>query len=794
MTPESLGHYQIVEKLSEGGWGTVYLAHDGRLDRDVALKVLSAGTLADEDARKQFRREALTVAKLNHPNIAHIYDFDTQAGVDFLVMEYVSGGALARCIAERALSEKEVAELGMQIALALEEAHEHGIIHRDLKPANIAITAKGHVKVLDFGLAKLFDPSWGALKAQTLTQSVDHPHLVGTLPYMAPEQVNGDHMDARTDLYALGVVLYEMATRQRPFREGSTPRLFDSILHQQAVPPRALNPRTSPEMERIILKCLEKDPGERYQSAKEVAVDLRRLLTPSATIVSSSIPARNNKWKRWMPVVAGAALVFLLAIALAFDVGGIRGRMDGHQTALIRSLAVLPLENFSHDPAQEYFSDGMTDALITDLAQLGSVKVISRTSVMRYKKTDKSLPQIAQELNVDGVIEGSVMRSGNRIRIVAQLIQARTDQHLWAETYERDLGDVLKLQSEVAQAIAQQVRIQLTPEQRARLHSAPEVNPRAYEAYLKGRFYRPDFTEASIREAKGYFEEAVKDDPNFAAAYAGLADCYLNLGAYRWIPPQDAYRHGSDAVRRALQLDDTLGEAHSTLGYLNWQYSWDWPAAERELRRALDLNPNYLEGHISLVWYLAWSGRHDEAMSEIHQILSLDPAYPFTSFDESGVYYHQRDYKSLIEASQRSVITNPNLWSGHLFLAVGYEGSGQLEKAVPEYQRAIDLSQRDSDTTAGLAHVYATIGNRAEAQKILGDLQHQLKTSYVSPYMIAAIYSGLGQKDKAFEFLEKAYQERSPDIVYFIKADLRIDTLRSDPRFQDLLRRVGLPQ
>jgi serine/threonine protein kinase/Tfp pilus assembly protein PilF len=793
MTPESLGHYQIIEKLSQGGWGTVYLAHDGRLERNVALKVLSAGTLADEDARKQFRREALTVAKLNHPSIAHIYDFDTQAGVDFLVMEYVSGGTLARCITERALSEKEVAEFGMQIAHALEEAHEHGIIHRDLKPANIAITPKGHVKVLDFGLAKLFDPSWGALKAQTLTQSVDHPHLAGTLPYMAPEQVSGEHMDARTDIYALGVVLYEMATRQRPFREDSTPRLFDSILHQRVVPPRALNPRTSPELERIILKCLEKDPGERYQSAKEIGVDLRRLLTPSATIVSSSIPVGNNKWKGWTPVVVGAALASLLAMALLFDIGGIRGRAGGHQSAPIRSIAVLPLENFSHDPSQEYFSDGMTDALITSLAQLGSVRVISRTSIMRYKKTDKSLPRIAQELNVDGVIEGSVMRSGNRIRIVAQLIQARTDQHLWAETYERDLGDVLKLQSEVAQAIAQQVRIQLTPEQQARLHSAPAVNPRAYEAYLKGRFYRPDFTQSSIREAKGYFEEAVQEDPAFAAAYAGLADCYLNLGAYRWIPPQDAYRLGSEAVHKALQLDDTLGDAHSTLGYLNWRYSWDSQAAEKELRRAVDLNPNYLEGHISLVWYLAWDGRRDEAVAEIHQILSLDPAYPFTSFDESGVYYHQRDYKSLIEASQKSITTNPNVWSGHHFLAVGYEGLGQLQQAVPEYQRAMDLSQRDSDPTAGLAHAYAALGNRAAAQKILGDLLRQSKTGYASAYMIAAIYSGLGQKDQAFEFLEKAYQERSPDLLYFIKADLRMDSLRSDPRFQDLLRRIGLP-
>jgi tetratricopeptide (TPR) repeat protein len=318
---------------------------------------------------------------------------------------------------------------------------------------------------------------------------------------------------------------------------------------------------------------------------------------------------------------------------------------------------------------------------------------------------------------------------------------------------DRDLVDILRLQSEVAEAVAQQVRIQLTPEQQARFRSAPAVNPSAYEAYLKGSFYRPAGTQAAIKQAQTYFEEAVREDPRFALAYVGLALCYLDLGTYRWIPPQDAHRHGSEAIHKALELDGTLGEAHSTLGYLDWQYSWDWQAAEREIRHAIDLNPNDVEGHITLVWYLAWSGRSDEALAEVRKIRSVDPAYPLTPFDESGVYYHQRDYKSLVEAGQRAVITNPNSWSGHYYLAVGYQGSGHLEQAVPEYQRAVDLSQRDSDTVAGLAHAYATLGKRAEAEKILSELQRQSKVTYVSPYMIAVIYSGLSQKDKAFEFL-----------------------------------------
>jgi TolB-like protein/DNA-binding winged helix-turn-helix (wHTH) protein/Tfp pilus assembly protein PilF len=522
-----------------------------------------------------------------------------------------------------------------------------------------------------------------------------------------------------------------------------------------------------------------------------------------ATIASDTIhgehPAASpKKLKKWvLPLGVGAAVVIALLAALARDAGGLRSRLFSHSSVQphIHSLAVLPLKNLSGDPNQEYFADGMTEELITELSRLTSLKVVSRTSVMQYKEEKrKPLPQIAQELHVDGVIEGSVLRSGNRIRIAAQLIYAPTDQHLWVETYERDLGEVLKLQGEVAEAIAHQVRIQVTPDQQVRFHSAPAVNPAAYEAYLKGQFYESDGTQASLTQAQGYFEEAAREDPGFALAYVGLADCYSELGTYRWMPPQDAYRHGSDAVQKALQLDPTVGEAHSTLGYLNWQYRWDWQAAERELRRAADLNPNYVEGHETLVWYLAWSRRRDEALAEVQKIRALDPAYPYASVDESGVYYHQRDYKSLIEASQRAVLTNPNSWSSHYFLAVGYEGSGQLEQAVPEYQRAVDLSQRNSDTIAGLAHVYATSGKKAEAEKIVGDLQRESKTGYVSPYMIAAICSGLGQKDKAFEFLEKAYQEKSPDIAYFIKADLRMDPLRSDPRFQDLLRRIRLPQ
>ncbi len=464
-------------------------------------------------------------------------------------------------------------------------------------------------------------------------------------------------------------------------------------------------------------------------------------------------------------------------------------------TPPLRSIAVLPLDNLSGDPSQDYFVDGMTDELTTDLAKVGSLRVTSRTSVMRYKGTKKGLPEIARELNVEGIVEGSVMRSGNRVRITAQLIHAPTDRHLWAETYERDLGDVLRLQSEVAQAIAQQVRAQLTPQQQAQLRSAPAVNPEAYEAYLRGRYYLSNqFTMAQpLNLAKSYFEESVRKDPGFALAYSGLADSYVYLAFFRQgqLSPDRAYRSAKEALGKALELDDSIGEAHDTLGLLSWRFEWDWAAAEREFNRAIALAPSYSCAHEDRSIFLSFTGRRAEALAEVAKSNELDPG-PSSAMAESGAYYQLRDYKSLVEASRRAVVSNPNEWVEHNNLGVGYEGTGKLLEAISEYQKAIEMSNGDQDATASLAHAYAAIGRRAEAEKILRDLKQKSKSVYVSPYVIATIYAGLGDNDRAFEFLEKAYQERSLEISWHIKADLRIDNLRSDPRFQNLLRRVGL--
>jgi len=498
------------------------------------------------------------------------------------------------------------------------------------------------------------------------------------------------------------------------------------------------------------------------------------------------------------PTMRRAALVVILCSCVAIGLAvWLAWQYSYAKSAVpsIRSIAVLPMQNLSGDAAQEYFADGMTDELITDLAKVGGLRVISRTSVMRYKGTKKGLPEIARELNVDGIVEGSVMRSGERVRITAQLLHAPTDRHLWADSYERDLGDVLRLQNEVAQAIARQVRAQLTPQQQAQLRSVRPVNPEAYDNYLRGRFYwTTEFTKPdSLKKAQRHFEESIQKDPDFALAYAGLADTYVYLAFSGQLSRDRAYRSAKQALGKALELDDTIGEAHDTLGVLNWRFDWDWDAAEREFNRAIALAPSYSCAHEDRAIYLGFTGRRAEALAEITKINQLD-AGPSSALAESAAYYELRDYPSVIEASRRGVLSDPNDWSQHYFLGVGYEGTGKLLEAISEYQKAIEMSNGNQDATASLTHAFAGIGRRAEAEKILRGLEQKSKSAYVSPYIIATVYAGLGEKDKAFVFLEKAYQERSLDISWHLKADLRLDNLRSDPRFQDLARRVGYPQ
>ncbi len=514
-----VSHYRVVRQLGGGGMGVVYAAEDLKLGRQVALKFLTEALATDSDALERLRREARAASALNHPNICTIHDIDEHAGQHFIVMELLEGQTLKHRISGGPLTIEQAAKYGAQISDALEAAHAKGIIHRDIKPANIFVDKRDQIKVLDFGLAKLLRASTDETLTQTITQA---PGVLGTLPYMPPEQLKGGGMDARVDIYSVGAVLYEMVTGRRPFREGTTAQLIDDILHHAPAPPGCIRPGIPARAEEIILKCLDKVPEKRYQSAKELAVDLQRLTVPSSAAVPVST-LRGPVRGRWTLAIAGASLLALLTVVI-MNVGGWRSWLLHHSgSPTIQSLAVLPLENMTGDASQEYFSDGMTDELITELAKLSALKVISRTSVMQYKGTKKTLPQISRELGVDGIIEGSVAREGEQVRITVQLLDGPNDRHLWADTYQRELRGVLALQSELARAIASQINIHVSPEEQGRLTTAQFVNPEAHEAYLKAQSYFNQQTEEAYRKGLQAMEQSVTIDPNYALGYAGLS-------------------------------------------------------------------------------------------------------------------------------------------------------------------------------------------------------------------------------------------------------------------------------
>jgi len=763
--------------------GVVYRAKDERLDRDVALKVLPTGLIADEAARKRFRIEALTLSKLNHPNIATVYAFDTQAGVDFLAMEYVAGATVAEKLAGGALPEKEVCSIGDQVAAALGEASERGVVHRDLKPSNIVVTPKGQVKVLDFGLARLLRSSDQApIESLTATHAA-----VGTLPYMAPEQLRGEGIDARTDIYAAGAVLYEMTTGQRPFPETQGPRLIDAILHQAPEPPSSVLRRVSPALENIILKCLDKDPERRYQSAKELRVDLERLSAP----VPVAAVSRSRAFPQWALVGAGT-LVALVAVLLGLNSGDLRERLLGRpSTASITSLAVLPLANLSGDKEQDYFADGMTDTLISDLATIRALRVISRTSVMRYRDTKKPLPEIARELHVDAVVEGSVLRAGDKVRITAQLIGAVPERHLWAKSYDGELRDVLTLQREVARAIAQEIRVTLTEQEKAVLASARAVNPEVHEAYLKGRYHLNKATsEEDFRIAINDFQRALAKDAAYAPAYAGVADAYVAMTDF-YLAPLQSMPKAKAAAMKALELNEALAEAHVSLANVLLYYDWNWQGVEKEVQRALELNPNSADAYDVLGNNLVPLGRYEEAVAAIKRALELDPLALYLYGDAGFIYHLGRQYDQSIEICNKALEFEPKFGRGRVCLAKAYAGKGQAHQAIAEAQKARQLTKSPLHL-AVLSGVYAVSGDRGEAEKLLKELIEISRQRYVCPYELATAYVGLGKRDEAFQMLEKAYQARSTCMIY-LKTDPRFDPLRSDPRFQDLLRRVGFP-
>jgi serine/threonine-protein kinase len=754
MIGRTLSHYEITEPLGQGGMGVVYRARDQRLGRDVALKVIAPGLLADESARRRFQQEAQAAARISHPFVGNVFDFGTEADVDYLVMEYVVGESLERRISRGPLPEDEAIAIGAQVGEALAALHEAGILHCDLKPANVIVTPRGHAKVLDFGLARLL---LGDARRSSDGLESSAPGLAGTLAYMAPEQLLGEEPTAAVDLYALGVLLYEMATGRKPHEEQLPAAMIYTVVNHPVSPPRRLRPGLSTRLEEIILKALEKDALLRYRTAADLLVDLRR--------AANALGAAEG---------AGPVAAF------------------GNASGAIRSLAVLPLENLSGDPAQEFFADGMTEALIARLAQIRALRVISRTSAMQYKGARKPLPEIARALHVDAVVEGSVVRIGSRVRVTAQLIDAATDQHVWVQSYERDADDVLALQAEVAKAIAEEVRIQLSPREQARLSAGRPVHPRAYEAYLLGRYHWNRRTASEIRLSLEYFEKAIEADPEYARAHAGVADAYNIMGDQRSIAPQDAASRALAAANRALQLDPQLAEAHTSLGFVRFFYQWDWEGAETAFTQALMLNPGYATAH---QWYgeaVVAMGRFDEAVNEAKRARELDPLAIIMGTSLGDVLFFARRYDEALAAIRSVLAVDPDFPPANTDLGRVLTLMGRYDEALACFERAAAAGGTHVNAMPGRAYTLALAGRADEARQVLEGLMVRRSERYESPHAIAVVHLGLGQREQALDWLETAWRERDRALVW-MKVHPRLDPLRAEPRFQELLRRMNFP-
>lgn len=783
---QTLGHFRLIEEIGAGGFGVVYRARDERLERDVALKVLNIKTLSDPSARKHFRREALILSRLNHPNVESVFEFDSENGVDYLVLEYVSGTALNERLEKGALPEKEVLTLGIQMARGLAAAHAQGVLHRDLKPGNLRVTPENVLKILDFGLAQLFASPEAPTLEQAATVTMEVPgRVTGTPAYLAPEQLDGKGPDHRSDIYSAGVVLYELATGSRPFPQKQQ-LLWDAIRYSSTPAPRTKNQEISPALEAVILKCMEKDPNLRYQSATELLEDLKELARGSSShrgvVVQAEPGWRFNRRLAW---------VIICTVLLLVTAGAVWFRLErGARAHAIHSIAIMPFLEASGNPSQDYFADGMTEELISQLTQVSGMRVISHSSVMKYKGTQTSLFDVARQLNVDGIIEGTVYRVENRVRITVELTDAVSGHNVWSRSYERDFGDVLALQAEVARSIVDEVQVKLTPQEQEQLAVRPSpVAGNMYDVYLQGRYYLNRRTPADLKVAVTKFQEAVRQDPDYARAYVGLADAYALLGVYRALSPAQALESARSAAQTALGLDPRLGEAHASLAAIRFSYL-EWTGAEEEFKSALQLNPGYAPAHHWYALYLAAQGRFDEALHQIGLAEALDPNSSIIQSNVAWCLYLARRYDEAIAKAKQVLAYDPGFVVAHDYLGQAYLEKGQFESAISELSTAVQLGGGTPFYLAELANAYASVGETEKARSLLRELESEGKEGHVSPADLALVYAGLHNDAKATELLELAVRERSPGALS-LKVSPRYDRLRSDPRFAALVKRLG---
>jgi len=800
----TVSHYRILEKLGGGGMGVVYKAEDLRLGRHVSLKFLPEELSKDPQAIERFQREARAASSLNHPHICTIYDVDQYEGQNFIVMEFLEGQTLKHRIMGKPIDLERVPEYGYQMADALEAAHAKAIIHRDIKPANIFLTDRGQVKLLDFGLAKLLPERKGAGRAKQAAAAfgvtTQDAHLtsdgvaLGTVAYMSPEQVRGQELDERTDLFSLGLVLYEMSTGQRAFTGNTSGVIFDAILNRPPTPPGRLNPTIPIQLENIIAKALEKDRELRYRTASDLRADLQRLKrdTDSARALPFTPgQASRQKLRRYWPHFVWGGVLAVLLLLFGMNVGNLRDRVfDGTSQSRIESIAVLPFANLGNDPKTEYLSDGITESLINSLSQLPNLAVMSRNTVFRYKGQATDPQKVGRDLHVRAILTGRLIQTGDELLISVNLEDVENSRQLWGEQYNRKLSNLVSVQQEIAGDIYGRLRPRLAGEEKKLLAKRPTENVEAYQLYLQGLFYWNKWTQADFKKAADYFTQAVQKDPRYALSYAGLADTYSLLGDAGYLPPSEAWPKAKAAAMQALDIDDALAEAHTSLGLVREHFEWDWAGAEQEFRRAIELNPNSATAHHWYGAYLANMGRSDQGLRETKKAQELDPLSLIINTSLGWQLYVARHNDQAAEQLRKVLDIDAKFAPARRMLEEVYAQMGKQKEAVAEREKILSLSG-SPELAASIEEDFSKAGYKGVLQSWLDGLTEISKHGYVSSYSIAQAYMRMGEKEKAFAWLEKAYEEHDSGLVS-LAVEPMFDAVRPDPRFRDILRRMKL--
>lgn len=781
MLSENIGHYRIIKKLGRGGMGEVYLAEDIRLERPVALKILPAEFVNNADRMKRFIKEAKAASVLSHPNVAHIYEISQFNGIHYIAMEYVEGQTLSAWIQDRK-DLQQILDVALQITDALDRASAKGIVHRDIKPANIVVANSKEVKILDFGIAKVIKENNAGSNIETLSQT-EPGSVIGTTAYMSPEQTLGRSIDQRSDLFSFGIVLYEMLTGKNPFAGMSIGETIDRILHLQPESASQLNTEVSPELDRIVRKCLERDVDMRYQSAKELSIDLKNLRHQS-TESSVTVP---HKYTRKFPLLISLVASILIAAGVILYFRNLQSANEIH------SLAIFPFVNNSGSPQTDYISDGITESIINNLSQLHALRVTARTTVFRYKGKDYDPQEIGRQLHVDATVTGTVKQQDDTVSIQTELTSVKDGSQIWGEQFNRKMTDLLSLQSEISSAISQKLRLKLTGQEQKLMVKQYTKDSAAYQLYLKGRYEWNKFTAEGGRKSIEYFRQAINKDPAYALAYSGLSDAYGVIGANAFNRPSDAYRMAQAAARKSLELDPELSEGHNANGSALLFYDRNYKQAEVEFRTAISLNASFADAHDLLSYCLVALGDIGGATQEAKKAVDLDPLSLVIASDLGWIYFVQKDFRNAQKEIQKVIDLDKDFQGAHNYMISVMLAEKNYEGAIEEAKKAVVAGGNNPMDVAFLGFAYAAAGNESEARKILQELNARSANEYVSPYFVALVYLKLGEKEQAFKLMRETCEQR--DVVWnmlYLKVDPTFETVRSDPAFQRVLSCMNL--